>query len=227
MTPAHLCQLAGTWQRSLPLWAIGEVKADGFRALWLRDQTGKPGLFTRGGMTIPGTEHIAHELLAFERHAGQRLFIDGEFLVGAGPDTLASTKAWCESGHKLGGTAGTYHVFDCLPYDDWFKGGTDMPWFERKARLEALALSVASDADHAWTWRAGSRGDEPNPVRVVPHVDLWCVDDALQLVSELWRAGLEGAVIKDAEAGYSRTRNAAWQKVGRPWQDKITWRMAA
>ena len=58
MTPRELCQLAGTWQRSLPLWAIGEVKADGFRALWLRDRSGKPGLFTRNGMTFLEMEGV-------------------------------------------------------------------------------------------------------------------------------------------------------------------------
>lgn len=184
-------------------------------------------LVTRNGMTIPGVDHILHELAAFERHAGERLFIDGEFCVGDGPDTLAATKAWVERGHKLGGTAGTFHAFDCLPYDEWFRGGTDRPWFERKARLEQLALAVGSDAEHRWTWRPGARGDEPCPVRVVPHVDLFHVDDALQLVAEFWRAGLEGIVIKDAAAPYVRQRSQAWAKVGRPWQSKIHWKAAA
>ena len=65
------------------------------------------------------------------------------------------------------------------------------------------------------------------PVRVVPHVDLWHVDDALQLVSEFWRAGLEGAVLKDAQAPYVRQRSNAWMKCGRPWQSKIRWQLAA
>lgn len=186
-------------------------------------------LVTRNGMTIPGVDHILHELAAFERHAGERLFIDGEFCVGDGPDTLAATKAWVERGHKLGGTAGTFHAFDCLPYDEWFRGGTDRPWFERKARLEELSLSVASDAEHAWQWRPGSRGADADasPVRVVPHLDLWTVDDAVTMACEMWAAGLEGVVIKDAEAGYQRNRSNAWMKVGRPWQAKIGWRAAA
>lgn len=226
MTAPYLCHLAGNWQRTLPAWTVAECKHDGWRALWLRDQSGKPGLFTRNGMTIPGTEHIAHQLLAFERHAGQRLFLDGEFLVGDGPDTLASTKTWCESGHKLGGTAGRFMVFDGFAYDDWFRGGTDTPLYQRKQAIEAIAAAVAADEAHRWDWRPDARGDEPNPVRVVPHVDLWTVDDALLMVSEMWRAGLEGIVIKDAESPYRRTRSNAWSKVGRPWQGKITWRQA-
>lgn len=227
MTPPHLCQLAQEWRGTLPAWAIGEQKLDGFRALWLRDRDGKARLFTRNGHDLPGTEHIAHELAAFERHAGEQLVIDGEFLVD-GPDTLAATKAWVERGHKLGGTAGTFYAFDCLPYDEWSRGGTDRPWFERKARLEELSLSVASDAEHAWQWRPGSRGADADasPVRVVPHLDLWTVDDAVTMACEMWAAGLEGVVIKDAEAGYQRNRSNAWMKVGRPWQAKIGWRAA-
>lgn len=227
MTSLSICQLAGTWQRTLPALTIAEQKVDGWRALYLRDHEGRPGLYTRNGMPIEGVEHIAHELAAWERHAGQRLFLDGEFVVGDGPDTLASTKAWCETGHKLGGTAGRFMVFDGFAYDDWYRGGSDTPWYQRKARIEALALAVESDAAHRWDWRPGARGDEPCPVRVVPHVDLSHVDDALVMVAEMWRAGLEGIVIKDAQAPYQRTRSAAWQKVGRPWQDKIRWRQAA
>lgn len=230
MTPPHLSQLATDWKGKLPAWAIGEQKLDGWRCLWLRDHKGKPGLYTRNGVPLSGVSHIEHELVAWERHAGERMFFDGELIVGDGPDTLASTKAWCESGRKLGGNAGTFHCFDGFSYDDWFRrGGTDLPWHERKARLEQMALAVKSDADHAWTWRAGSRGadEQQQPVRVVPHLDLWHVDDALQMVAEMWRAGLEGIVIKDATASYVRQRSNAWAKVGRPWQRKIHWKAAA
>lgn len=229
MTPTHLCQLAGTWNRGLPDLCVGEVKHDGFRALWLRDHQGNPKLFTRNGHEIPGTAHIAHELQAYERHAGHRLFVDGEYVVGETGDTLATTKRWVESGHKFGGTAGAFYAFDCLPYDDWYRGGTAMPWYQRKARLEALSLSVESDEAHRWDWRPGSRGagSDASPVCIVPHVEIWHVDDALTMAAEMWRAGLEGIVLKDATAAYTRTRSAAWQKVGRPWQSKIHWRKAA
>ena len=62
---------------------------------------------------------------------------------------------------------------------------------------------------------------------MVPHQDLWTVDDAVQMAVQMWGAGLEGVVIKDCDAPYQRTRNAAWLKVGRPWQNKIGWRAAA
>lgn len=229
MTAQQLCQLAGAWQRTLPAWTIGECKLDGFRCLWLRDWEGRPGLYSRNGMPLPGLDHIEHELRAWERHAGERLFVDGELIVGDEADTLAATKRWVESGHKLGGTAGVLHLFDGFSYDDWLRGGSAVPWYQRKARLEALSLAVKSDEAHAWEWRPGSRGAgaDASPVRVVPHVDLWHVDDALQMAAEMWKANLEGIVIKDATAPYVRQRSNAWAKVGRPWQSKIHWRRAA
>jgi ATP-dependent DNA ligase len=227
MTPAHLCQLLTEWNRTLPGWAVGSQKLDGWRCLWLRDRSGKPGLYSRNGIPLSGLEHVEHELRAWEKHAGQRMFFDGEIVVGDGPDTLASTKHWLEAGHKLGGTAGVFHCFDGFAYDDWFRGGTATPLYERKQAIEAIAAAVDADEDHRWQWRPGARGDEPNPVRVVPHQDLWTVDDALMMVAEMWKANLEGIVIKDAESPYVRQRSNAWAKVGRPWQSKIHWQQAA
>ena len=228
--PAHLSQLCGTWDgRTIPPGAVAELKHDGWRGLYLRDHTGKPGLWTRNGVPIEGVGHILHALEAFERHAGERLFIDGEFCVGDGPDTLASTKAWCERGWKAGGEAGTFYAFDCLPYADWMRGGSETPWIARKERLQALALAVETDADHAWTWRPGSRGRDEgaNPVRVVPHREVWCFDDVIEAAGAMWDAGLEGIVLKDRWAPYERKRTGHWLKVGRPWRDKLRWRIAA
>jgi len=230
MAHSQLCQLVGNWDgRTLPDGAVVEQKVDAWRALYIRDHEGRPGLWTRNGMPIEGVGHILHEIEAFERHAGEPLFIDGEFCVGDGPDTLASTKAWCERGWKGGGEAGTYHAFDAMPFADWQRGGTETPWIERKERLLALALAVKSCPDHAWTWRAGSRGrdDGAEPVRVVPHRDVWHVDDVLEAACEMWAANLEGVVIKSMWGGYQRKRSPEWQKVGRPWRDKLQWKRAA
>lgn len=229
MTPASLCQLAGNFTGSIPCAAIAEQKVDGFRALYLRDRQDKPGLYTRNGCPIEGVGHILHALAAIERQAGEPLMIDGEFCVGDGPDTLAATKRWVERDHKLGGEAGTYHAFDAMPFADWQRGGTDTPWIDRKERLKALALAVETDAAEQWMWRAGSRGRDEGrqAVRVLPHRDVWHVDEAIEMAGEMWAAGLEGIVVKDAFAPYVRARSNAWLKVGRPWRDKLQWRKAA
>lgn len=225
----QLCQLAGNFTGAIPCGAIGEQKIDGFRGLYLRDRDGKPGLWTRNGYPIEGVGHILHQLAAFERHAGEPLMIDGEFCVGDGPDTLATTKAWCEREWKLGGEAGTFHAFDLMPHADWMRGGSSAPWHERKARLQALALAVETDTSYQWEWRAGSRGRDEGrqAVRILPHRDLWHVDEALEMAGEMWAAGLEGIVLKDPFAGYTRARSNSWLKCGRPWRDKLQWKQAA
>lgn len=229
MISPQLCQLAGSWGgNAMPLHTVAETKHNGWRALYLRDHDGKPGLWTRGGIPIEGTGHILHELAAWERAAGEPMFFDGEFVVD-GPDTLAATKHWCETGWKMGGTAGTFWLFDGFPLSDWRRGGSERPWYVRKALLEAYALSVASDAAHAWDWRPGSRGqgEGSEPVKLVEHAYVWTPHCVIDMAREVWAAGLEGLMLKDAEAPYRRNRSDAWLKVkqGQAWTKR--WRIAA
>jgi ATP-dependent DNA ligase len=230
MMMQQLCQFVGNWDgRTLPAGAMVSEKLDGWRMLWIRDWESKPGLWTRNGIPFEGVAHIAHELQAWERHAGEPFMFDGEFVVGDGPNTLAQTKAWAERGWKAGGNAGRFHVFDGMPLRDWQAGGCDLPMWQRKARLARIAEAVAADEAHAWEWAPKSRGsfDGLQPVRLVDHVETWFVDDVLEQAAAIWAAGGEGVVIGDPEAPYRRNRSNAWMKVGRPWRDKLNWKEAA
>ena len=230
MRNAHLCQLASTWGgASPPTVAISEQKHDGWRALWLRNHEGKPGLYTRGGYKIEGVSHIEHEIEAFERHAGQPMFFDAEFVVDRGGDTLLATKQWCETGWKQGGNAGALYLFDGFPLAEWQAGGCDTPMLERKAALEALALSVERDEAHQWDWRPRSfgQGEGEQPVRLVDHRPVFTAQCVIEHAQEIWASGGEGCMIKDGSAPYRRNRNPAWSKVkrGQAWTKK--WRLAA
>jgi len=196
-----------------------ERKWDGFRALYLPDHMGRKRLFSRNGMPLEGVEHILWELAKMEAASGQPMLFDGEIVVG---DSLAETKAWFERGWKLGGTAGTFHAFDCLPLVEWQRGGTDRPLIERKAELRECARLAA---ESSWDWRPGSHGadEDADPVCVVE--DSWAFEpnDVLDEARRIWSAGGEGCMIKDAEAGYSRARTNAWLKVkqGGRWMDGV------
>lgn len=125
----QLCQLASGWKGPLPDGgALVEQKIDGFRALYFRGHDGQPKLWTRGGHRIEGVTHILHRLGQIEQSVGQALFIDGEFQVDG---TLDATKRWCERGWKVGGEAGQFFAFDCMPEAEWRAGGTDRPVVER------------------------------------------------------------------------------------------------
>lgn len=206
-----LCQLAADWRGDLPPGGLpAEEKRDGWRALWLRDITGKPGLWSRNGMPLEGTAHIAWRLSQLEQAAGEPMMFDGEFQVGG---TLAATKVWCERGWRCGDEAGVLHLFDCLTLAEWRAGGTDRPWHERKARLVELGAVLSAEV---WEWRAGSHGrDDPDCVRIVP--DEWVFDagDVLAEANRVWACGGEGLVLKDPMGGYQRSRTSAWLKVKR------------
>lgn len=212
-----LCQLAVDWPGNIPPGGLtGEQKLDGWRALCFPGIDGVRRIWTRNGIPIEGTAHIMERLAAMERAAGTPMVFDGEFVVpDAGQGTLHATKAWCERGWKLGGTAGAFHVFDCLTQAEWRAGGSDVPQYQRKARLAEL-FAATEEEDDGWTWPEGSRGAvSPTAVYVVP--DIWCCDaaDVLDEARRVWAAGGEGIMLKDPMAPYRRNRNGAWAKVKR------------
>lgn len=227
----QLCQLAQSWRGGdPPAGALLEQKHDGWRAVWLRSILGENRLFTRRGQRIEGTGHIQHFLAAMERAAGCDMVFDGEFVVDDGsPDTLASTKAWCERGWKAGGEAGKLYLFDGITRAEWDAGGGATPLIQRKGRLKELHAAAVADLEDDWTWRAGSRGNEAHlsAVELVSFEHVFTRECVIERASMIWDAGGEGVVIKDAGAPYRRYRSKDWLKVGRPWRDRIGWKEAA
>lgn len=218
----QLCQLARDWTGGIPSdGTMIELKIDGWRALRFPGIDGKVRLWSRNGMPIEGVGHVLHQLERMERAAGEPCFFDGEFQVDG---TLSATKAWCESGWKLGGEAGIYHVFDAMPLSAWRAGGDPTPAYQRKAWLKSL---MEATAEPEWEWRAGSRGRDEGAILVVMVEDEWIFDAAgvVDAARRVWAAGGEGLMLKDPEAPYQRNRNGAWLKVK---QENISkWRMAA
>lgn len=207
-----LCQLAGRWNGTPPIGGICvEEKHDGWRGLYFPGVDGKARLWTRNGHAIEGVPHILHRLAIMEQVAGQPMFFDGEFIVD---NSLAATKAWCESGWKGGGYAGTLHLFDAMPLADWKAGRCDAPWIQRKAALFDLA-EAAEQSSMAWDWAPGVRGDTPHSVNIVPDIWLADADDVWAEAQRVWARGGEGLMLKDAEAPYIRGRNDYWLKVKR------------
>jgi ATP-dependent DNA ligase len=213
MMMAELVQLAGTWDfRTVQIGGMmAETKIDGFRAAYLRDWRGVPGLYTRNGQHIEGVGHIVHRLKLMEQCAGAQMFFDGEFQIEG---RLSATKHWVERGWKSGEEAGTFHLFDGFPAAEWATGGTDTPLYQRKQTLADLV--AAADAHPvSWEWREGTRGKEPSEPAVTLLADEWVNDaaEALSLARRVWAVGDEGLMLKDAESPYRRNRSQHWLKV--------------
>ena len=222
MKSPYLVQLLSDWRGIVPQGgAWSERKHDGWRAARFPGIDGKVRLWTRNGFVIEGAGHILHQLERMEREAGEPLFFDGEFVVDG---SLAATKHWCETGWKLGGEAGLFHVFDVLPLSEWRKGGGSAPLYQRKAMLRAL---MGATDEPEWEWRPGSRGRDEGGLSVALVEDSWATDaaDVVNEARRVWAAGGEGLVLKDPEAPYQRTRSQAWQKVKMENQHK--WSKAA
>lgn len=211
-----LCQLASVWNgRDPTAAALCEIKIDGWRALHLPCRDKRTHLVSRGGIPIEGTAHIRHVLDIMQTLAGEPMVFDGEFQVDG---TLAATKAWCQSGWKLGTEAGRFHAFDCLTHAEWSAGGSDVPLVDRKARLSRLLSAAKAEIAGNWSWRAGSLGrdeNKPCPVEIIPHFDVYTRSEVADKAMDVWLAGGEGLMIKRRWSPYQRNRTKDWLKVKR------------
>lgn len=218
-----LCHLAKDWGGLIPTDGLmAEEKINGFRSMAYHGIDGQRYLFSREGMPIHGTGHIIERAARLEDVAGMRLFIDGEFQVNG---SLEATKAWFESGYKHGGEAGTFFVFDVMPFDEWQRGGCEAPLYRRKEWLRQL-VEASEPVDDGWTWREGSRGQVgPTPLTLIE--DQWVSDvrDVLDMARGIWARGGEGVMLKNPMSPYRRSRTDAWQKV--KIENEHKWRLAA
>lgn len=221
----QLAQLASDWRgHVLPHGMMGEQKIDGWRGIVLTGIDGIRRMFTREGHFIEGTGHCLYFLQHMEHVAGEPFVFDGEFQVAG---TLDATKRWAESGHKLGGEAGHFYLFDCLPLSAWKAGGDPTPLYQRKARLQALYQAVIEDEALQWEFRPGSRGDDGwlRSVSVLPDTWVFNAQGATEEARRIWAEGGEGVMLKDPEAPYLRGRNGHFLKIKR--ENVHKWSMAA
>lgn len=221
----QLAQLASDWRgHVLPHGMMAEEKRDGWRGIVLTGIDDIRRMFTRQGHFIEGTGHILYFLEHMERVAGEPMVFDGEFQVDG---TLDATKRWAESGHKLGGEAGHFYLFDALPLSAWKAGGDPTPLYARKTRLQSLYQAVIEDEALAWEFRPGSRGDDGwlRSVTILPDQWVFGAQDALRAAQEIWAGGGEGVMLKDPEAPYQRGRNGHFLKIKRDNAHK--WSFAA
>jgi len=212
--PASLCQLAGVYCGNIgdPAGIWCEPKIDGVRACWI-DGTLLSG---REGATMHGVEHIAERLRRLERAAGRPMFFDGEYQVDG--DYRATMR---HMGHKARAQQeGSLWLFDAVPLDRWRADDDDRPLYARKAALTSWVAAVEREDGEgglSWEWAAGTHGRAArrDAVRLMP--DEWLSEAAAVAAraTEVWAAGGEGLVLKDAEAPYRRNRSMAWQKVKR------------
>lgn len=190
----ELVQLARDYDHALlaPNVMI-EPKVDGARALYVGGDVG--AIFSREGNVLDAAAYSLATLKAIEAEFGRPMVIDGEVAHGRGLDaTTASLKS------RRPDPTMTFWMFDALPLDAWTQGFFEAPQTVRTGALAEMMRRVRTCSSVGMVRSALVSGNDAQ-VRAIAH--------------ELWEAGHEGIVIKDAAAGYERNRNRAWMKLKR------------
>lgn len=166
---------------------LSEVKFDGYRALCRIDQ-GKARLYTRAGHDWTGKwSSIAS---AAARLPVEQAWLDGE-IVAVAEDGSISFQALQNAAHKGAPARLAYYVFDLV-----YLNGHDLsevPLLTRKNTLKALLAAF----------------DPGCPILYSDHI----AGDAQNVFEHACMHGLEGIIVKRADARYAQTRGRSWLKV--------------
>lgn len=178
------CTLLTHYNRARhPRNAIGEVKMNGIRAI------APPGrVVTREALPFDAALHCRPALDRLEEIYGEPMVFDGEYVEREG--LQATLDAF-----KRGEGAGVFFVFDAVPYSEWKRNRFTHKLEARKMALDEGLRHIESPFLSGLVWE-----------KITP-------DMVPDMADYLWRMGLEGLVVKDADAPYYRGRTNGWQKV--------------
>jgi bifunctional non-homologous end joining protein LigD len=172
---------------------LSEIKYDGYRAL-SRIEHSKVRIFTRAGNDWTKKWPVIAE--AITALAVDQAWLDGEVVALDEDGTISFQALQNYHSTKLhmtvkGKTRLLYYVFDLLYLNG--QDISDLPQADRKALLKELLSTLPPDS----------------PVMYSDHI----VGNAAAIFEDACKNGLEGIVVKLADAPYSQTRSPSWQKV--------------
>lgn len=182
----ELCLAVEDYDKALhPRRAFEEVKLDGIRCLHIGG-----ALYTREATPFHAASHCLPVLHDLQSAYGEPMFFDGEYVEEGGFEpTLAAFR------RKVG--QGVLWLFDAVPLREWKSGRPSRERLEnRKEQMIDMARRVQGNQH----------------VGMVGH-NLVQADQVAPRAEELWGAGYEGLVVKDANSHYVRKRSSDWMKL--------------
>jgi len=211
--PIFSCQLAkdaGDHEAKLKGRKLLDYKLDGVRVIAvLKRIHGIDGhgndisfmmvtLHSRNGKIFENFGHIEHQLTKAAQDFESDWILDGEITSASFQDLMTQV----HRKRNADASDAVFNVFDAIPYDDFEKGICRDPQHQRSYNLRGLF---------------GHFADCPN----IKRLDYWeadldteegrtKLDDMRDKAAEL---GLEGVMVKDANAPYECKRTASWLKI--------------
>lgn len=171
-------------------WVV-EPKLDGVRCLAVIRE-GNCTLFSRNGKTLENFPHINHRLtVEFQRTP--MVVLDGE-LTSNNFQSLMK-KLYSKNIDSSQTLDTSYHIFDAIPYPDFFSGKSDIPYFVRRRILDRL-VTQPSDC-----------------IEVVPTYRFSTTVGLESFFEDFLDQGFEGAILKDLDSPYLCKRNSYWLKI--------------
>lgn len=165
---------------------VVQLKADGINAMYLEGRM----ITGREGTPLECALHCQPGLRRIEDAMGTPTVFFGEYVADDGFNaTLGEQKA--------GTGEGVFWLYDAIPHGAWVTGKEYMVPIEQ--RLNALRCAFAGT----------------HVGQFVGFLDFWLLTPAetAAKAAEVWAAGFEGLVSKEAGSGFARRRDDRWLKV--------------
>lgn len=167
-------------------WCI-EPKLDGVRCISVI-KDGVCSLFTRNGKQLFNFPHIEQHLLMLFSSTPQ-VVLDGE-LISNDFQTLMTT-LYAKNNPNTSNVS--LHLFDAIPYPDFFSGVSNIPYFSRRRILDPLISS--------------------HPVYITNYFSIYTPNDVDSYYERFVNDGYEGAIVKNLDSPYRCKRTNDWLKI--------------
>ena len=163
-------------------------KIDGMRLICIVENR-EVKFYSRNGLIVESLDHLKPQVLSLSDLPS--FILDGEGTNGDFNSTMSALRK-----KKGQATDAIYHIFDMIPYEEFMLGFMTPDSVKLRQRLANLA---------ALNWGVNSQH-----LREVPH---HLNGDIKEVNDKYVKLGLEGTVIKLADAGYDFRRSTSWMKI--------------
>jgi len=166
-----------------------EAKLDGLRMVAVK-HAGQVTIYTRNGTVLETLPKISEAIVALP---ADNFVLDGEAM---GQDWNESASVMMSSKSKKDDSQMLYHVFDCVPYEDWISQKTNLDYHQRLVNLYSTIKDVTNSR-----------------FRYVKSIIARNENELRDFYTICLNEGYEGVMLKDMKKTYQWKRSSAILKL--------------